>query len=546
MSDKNITFKEEIEKRVEKIQQLKTKIDTKHFLDTMKEKNLPNPYDVVRDFIIAKGLKLYGGQALHEHLDQFNAGIYEKYQLPDYDVFSPDAWNHAKELADLFHQMGYDYVEAKASIANDEKHQTYKVGVNFFFMLDLTQVGCPREQYNKGKCGNCGADRNGKCVDVFNRIPANDLNYYQDETGDILEYKNVYDYENDESLYPESFFVCSPDWLKTSMYYELSVPLADPSRTVKVATRLQKFNEFFEFNHDTCKPNKKFTTKISPLARKVLKTCGETLKEQKVIHYGASAYNYFMKNTSVESKDSLVDYEVYSHYAEKDAKKLVDTLNEKFKNKNKKSSISFRIIERVQYWKGSDVTNYLILCKLPDTNPRVIVRYTQYTTCMPYLRHKGLRYATIDRIKYILYQSIMFKDILDAGQPKNYACILSRILKAEEEYLGKFKKPGKFRRFITKCEGEEINRIVENLKRFGDEKTKLLKNTTFILDYPKKGFTSKIYPTSSDKKIDVPYRPYELEEKKVKIPIRKLGKKTKKLKTRFITKRRTTKMPLFK
>ena len=245
MNESNNTFKEEIEKRVEKIQELKTKIDTKHFLDTMKQQNLPNPYDVVRDFIMAKGLKLYGGQALHEHLDQFDAGIYEKYQLPDYDVFSPDAWNHAKELADLFHQMGYEYVEAKASIANDEKHQTYKVGVNFFFMLDLTQVGCPREQHLTGTCGDCGSDRNKKCVDIFNRIPANDLKYYQDERGDILEYKEVYDYDTDESLYPESFFVCSPDWLKTSMYYELSVPLADPSRTTKVATRLQKFNTFF-------------------------------------------------------------------------------------------------------------------------------------------------------------------------------------------------------------------------------------------------------------------------------------------------------------
>ena len=29
---------------------------------------LPNPYKVVKDFIKEKGLKLYGGQALHEHI----------------------------------------------------------------------------------------------------------------------------------------------------------------------------------------------------------------------------------------------------------------------------------------------------------------------------------------------------------------------------------------------------------------------------------------------------------------------------------------------
>ena len=140
----------------------------------------------------------------------------------------------------------------------------------------------------------------------------------------------------------------------------------------------------------------------------------------------------------------------------------------------------------------------------------------------------------------------MFQDILDAGQPKNYACILSHLLKAEEDYLKKFKNPGKFRRFITKCEGKEINKIVENLKKFGDKKTQLLKNTTFIVDYPKKGLTSKIYPTSSDSKMDVPYRPEDLEKKQVKIPIKKITKKNKIPKTKFVTKRRTIKKPLFK
>jgi hypothetical protein len=221
-----------------------------------------------------------------------------------------------------------------------------------------------------------------------------------------------------------------------------------------------------------------------------------------------------------------------------DSNEMIEKLKKKFKRSK------FYVIERVQYWKGSDVNNFLVIAELPSIKPRVVVRYTQYSNCMPYIKHKGLRFATIDRIKYILYQSIMFKNILDAGQPKNYACILSRILKAEEEYLGKFKNPGKFRRFITKCEGEEINRIVENLKKFGDEKAKLLKNTTFILDYPKKGYTSKIYPSSSDIKIDVPYRPNESKHKKVKIPLRKFTKKNRRVKTRFITKMRTVKQPL--
>ena len=87
-----------------------------------KSQGLKNPFNVVRDFIKEKGLKLYGGLALHEHLKKFNAGIYKSYEFPDYDVFSPDAWNHAKELADRLHNMGFNMVEARGSILNNEYH----------------------------------------------------------------------------------------------------------------------------------------------------------------------------------------------------------------------------------------------------------------------------------------------------------------------------------------------------------------------------------------------------------------------------------------
>ena len=56
------------------------------------------PFDVVRDYIKEKGLKLYGGQALHEHLVKKINQFMKIMNFLDYDVFSPDAWNHATEL----------------------------------------------------------------------------------------------------------------------------------------------------------------------------------------------------------------------------------------------------------------------------------------------------------------------------------------------------------------------------------------------------------------------------------------------------------------
>ena len=53
-------------------------------------------------------------------------------------------------------------------------------------------------------------------------------------------------------------FVCSPDWLKISMYLELSQPLNDPSRLEKVYKRLNLFEKHFEhFTKNACLENNK-------------------------------------------------------------------------------------------------------------------------------------------------------------------------------------------------------------------------------------------------------------------------------------------------
>ena len=144
--------KEQLKQLSDKFQDIKTKMDTRFYMELWKEMGLKNPLEIVKEFIMEKGLKLYGGQALHEHLRKLGDGFYESWEFPDYDVFSPDAWNHAKELADRLHDMGYQFVEAKASVLNDEVHQTYKVGCDMFFILDLTQVGCLPDEWKGGKC----------------------------------------------------------------------------------------------------------------------------------------------------------------------------------------------------------------------------------------------------------------------------------------------------------------------------------------------------------------------------------------------------------
>ena len=95
-------------------------VKNKAFVKTMERSWIDdtgiNPMNVVREFIMEKGLKLYGGLALHEHLKKFKEPLYDKSEFPDYDVFSPNAWEHAKELCDKLYKMGFYIVEARKSI----------------------------------------------------------------------------------------------------------------------------------------------------------------------------------------------------------------------------------------------------------------------------------------------------------------------------------------------------------------------------------------------------------------------------------------------
>ena len=61
---------------------------------------------IVEDFLVKKKLICYGGTAINNILPK-HAQFYDKnYQIPDYDFFSHNAMEDAKELADIFFKYG--------------------------------------------------------------------------------------------------------------------------------------------------------------------------------------------------------------------------------------------------------------------------------------------------------------------------------------------------------------------------------------------------------------------------------------------------------
>lgn len=500
-------IKEDLEAKSKEFKISKTKLDTDYYKTLWKDSGLKNPLEVVKDFIKEKGLKLYGGQALHEHLAPFNEGFYESYEFPDYDVFSPDAWNHAKELADKLQKLGYNFVEAKSSILNDDHHQTYKVGVDLLYILDLTQIGCPRTDMLDGKCKKCGETKDNKCISIFNNIPVVNMLTYNPKKKSKQEITTVtYDYTKNEAVYPTKLFLCSPEYLKISLYREITEPLGNYDRLPKVGSRLHTLEKYFKYDHKQCKPEE-YKKEIDANFKPVLKFIGEYIVDSDLINYGASAYNFLVKNVKNLNYGSVdvADYQVYTYNAEWHVQNLLKLLSNKFRK------MTFNRQEKIYYWKEQDVNNIAINVSYGDLKYNTILLITEYNNCMPYIQYNRVRYATIDRLKHILHRAVVLRQVTDLVEenPSNYECMLSSLLKAEQSN----KNSKKFRQFVATCSGAEVSKIHTNLRKQWKDKSKVLKKTKFLLDKPKKGFITKISPMPH-KTLKLPYRPSENKIKK--------------------------------
>jgi len=474
----------------------------KHFF--WKDSNLPNPFNVVEQYIMEKGLKLYGGQAIHEYIKKKDGkGFYVKHEFPDYDVFSPDAWNQAKELCDILFDMGYDYVEAKPSILNDKHHQTYKVSVDFIPMLDLTQVGCPIETLKTNNCRTCSVKINGKCESIFNKIPV--INIKNKNESDKI-YRETFDYNTLSSIYPTKLFISSPEWLKVSMYWELSQPQGNIARLPKVGTRLALLENYYQTKfRNVCEPyDKDFV--IDKQLQKILDFLkGEIKKSDIMVEYGPYTHNYYMTDPSKHIP--VINYQVYSSNMPYIIGIMMEKLKKKFKN------IEFKSSERHFYWKQHIDEETRIYAKINDKF-HLIFNVAEAEICFPYVKSNHFKHASYDLMvfNYRHRKELpeLYKEI--EGIPFDYECLLKDLSSSyKKNHKNKTKK---FKRYVTQCMGGEINKIEDLMMDRWIDKRALLKKTKYYVDYPQKGYISKITPIVSNKKNFLPYKPSEHKFKK--------------------------------
>ena len=142
---------------------------------------------IVEDFLAKKKLICYGGTAINNILPKF-AQFYDRdVEIPDYDFYSSNALEDAKELADLYYNAGYEEVEAKSGVHLG----TFKVFVDFIPIADITHLD-----------------------------------------------KRIYDEIAKESITADRIRYAPPNFLRMNMFLELSRPAGDVSRWEKVLKRL--------------------------------------------------------------------------------------------------------------------------------------------------------------------------------------------------------------------------------------------------------------------------------------------------------------------
>lgn len=156
---------------------------------------------IVEKFIADKKLICYGGTAINNILPE-DAQFYNKdIELPDYDFYSDNALDCAKELADIYYKAGYEDVEAKSGV----HHGTYKVFVNFTGIADITQMEPA----------------------LFKAISR-------------------------DAIIKKGIRYAPPDFLRMAMYLELSRPDGDVSRWEKVQKRLTLLNTHYPLKGYDC------------------------------------------------------------------------------------------------------------------------------------------------------------------------------------------------------------------------------------------------------------------------------------------------------
>ena len=364
-------------------------------------------FEIVENFIQKKALVCYGGIAINALLPTQDKIYDEEIDLPDYDFFSPNALQDAKHLADLFYKKGYKEVEAKSG----QHHGTYKVFVNFLPIADITHS--PKELFKVIKA---------------NAVKVNGLLY------------------------------TDPNFLKMSMFLELSRPSGDTSRWEKVLKRLMLINKVYPLKDENCKKvefqrdfetvivNKSKTTeKKAPPINEIYQTVKESFIHQGVVFFGGyaiSQYAQYMPKSIGRKVEHIPDFDVIS----KDPLKSAEIVKERLEDLG---------VTNVQILKREPIGEVIPVHYEIKIGKNTIAFIYKPVACHSYniLSRDGekIKIATIDTM-LSFYLAFLYAD-RPYYDPERILC-MSKFL-FDVQYKNRLEQKGLLRRFSIICYGHQ-------------------------------------------------------------------------------------------
>ncbi len=368
--------------------------------------------DILEKFLITHNCICYGGTAINNILPKYAQFYNKDIEIPDYDFFSPNALDDAKELADIYAKHGYKEVEAKSGM----HFGTFKVYVNFIPIADITYLN----------------------EEIFQAI-------------------------SKEAITIAGIKYSPPNFLRMSMYLELSRPAGDVSRWEKILKRLNLLNEYYPFEKNTNCETVDFQRELEENveeSEKMYITTRDSLIEQGVVFFGgyaSSLYSKYMSENERRKIKKIPDFDVLSEDPERCATIVMERLKD----------AGFKNVGSVSYDMIGELIPERIEIKI---NKDTIVMIYKPIACHNYntieLGGKQINVATIDTMLSFYLAFIYAKDYEYFKQ--RILCMAKYLFQVEQR--NRLEQKGLLKRFSLNCIGKQ-----HSLEDIREEKTKKFK-----------------------------------------------------------------------
>lgn len=391
------------------------------------EKLVSNPtikeiVSIVEQFLVKKKLICYGGTAINNILPKKDQFYDMTREIPDYDFFSPNSLDDAKELADIFYSKGFSDVEAKSGMHTG----TYKVFVNFIGVADITFIE----------------------PELFKSLMR-------------------------ETIEKNGILYAPVNFLRMSMYLELSRPDGDVSRWEKVYSRLMRFNKNYPLKGENCLKNAKDHS-LSPNKKEIeiFDLIRDEAISEKLVFFGGYACSLFSENLKKADRpilySSMPSFDLLSEHAEKSASKIKKVLD-------KTGDFKSVIVEKREEFGEHVSSHYEIIV---DGRTVAFVYEPSPGACHNYnivkINGKDVHIATTDTILsfYLLFLYIN-RPYYDRDR---LLCMSQYIYDLQYDKLTK--NEGIFKRFSKPCIGKQVTlKDIKDVKSHMFEKLKNKKGT---------------------------------------------------------------------